>query len=356
LQRIRRDPFIEHPLPSRPRRMAIGAAPTILCLVVLAGCAAKKSGEPVATNVKVEHVAYREFADSIRITNGTIEAIVVPSIGGRLMRLAMVGGNNVLWENPTVPISQAGQSGSWGGEKSWPWPQDQWLQRTGRAWPPPPASDQYPYDCQIRSNGARLISKTLQGYDARIVREFTVASRGAEMTEEISLEPAGPAAGQTPAAVWSIAEVPVTKQIFARQSDQTLRPLGFAPWPGPPEVIDGILILDRPADSKSKIGLNADLLAVVLGRQLLSIEIRGVQPPAAGYVPGEKAQLYAEPDSSPEVLGLGGFTELEFTSPTGTVGAAPVRMTTVWRLEPLTQAEADDPAAIARKLSAREHR
>ncbi|MGD0390511.1 MAG: hypothetical protein ABSC42_16320 [Tepidisphaeraceae bacterium] len=309
----------------------------------------------MATNVRVEHVAYREFADSLRITNGTIEAIVVPSIGGRLMRFAMVGGNNVLWKNPTVPTSQAGQSGHWGGEISWPWPQDQWLQRTGRAWPPPPASDQYPYDCQIQSNGVRLISQTLHGYDARIVRQFTLASRGAEMTEEISLEPAGPAAGQLPAAVWSIAEVPVTKNIFARQPGQTLRRLGFAPWPGPPKVIGGILILDRPAETKSKVGLDADLLAVVLGRQLLSIEIRSVWP-AVGYVPGEKAQLYSEPDSSPEVLGLGGFTELEFTSPTGTVGAAPVRMTTVWKLEPLTQAEADDPVAIARKLSAREHR
>jgi len=336
--------------------MTTGAAQTVLCLIVLASSAATNSGEPVAPKVKSEHVAYRQFADSIRITNGTVEAIVVPSIGGRLMRFAMVGGNNVLWENPSVPISQAGRSGNWGGEKSWPWPQDQWLQRTGRAWPPPPESDQYPYDCQIQSNGVRLISQTLPGYDARIVRQFTLAPSGAEITEEISFEPAGRAASQPPAAVWSIAAVPVTKKIFARQSGQTLRPLGFAPWPGPPNVIAGILILDRPADYKSKIGLDADLLAVVLGRQLLSIEIRGVSPPATGYVPGEKAQLYAEPDASPEVLGPPGFTELEFTSPTGPLGPAPVRMTTVWKLEPLTPAEADDPAAIARKLSSRERR
>jgi hypothetical protein len=351
LKRIRRYPFDEH-----PPRLAIGAAQSILCLVALAGWAATNSGEPVASHLKVEHVAYRQFADSIRITNGTIEAIVVPSIGGRLMRFAMVGGDNVLWENPTVPISQAGQSGNWGGEKSWPWPQDQWLQRTGQAWPPPPASDQYPYDCQIQSNGVRMISQTLPGYDARIVRQFTFSSSSAEMTEEISFDPAGPAAGQLPAAVWSIAEVPPTKQIFARQPGQTLRPLGFSPWPGPPQVIDGISILDRPADSKSKIGLDADLLAVVLGQQLLSIEIRSVSPPAAGYLPGEKAQLYAEPDSSPEVLGVGGFTELEFTSPTAALGPAPVRLTTVWKLEPLTPAEADDPTAVARKLSARGRR
>jgi hypothetical protein len=327
----------------------------ILSLAVFAGWAAANSGEPVASNVKVERVAYRQFADSIRITNGTIEAIVVPSIGGRLMRFATVGGDNVLWENPTVPISQAGHSGNWGGEKSWPWPQDQWLQRTGQAWPPPPESDQYPYDCQIQSNGVRLISQTLPGYDARIVRQFTLASAGPEMTEEISFEPAGPAARQLPAAVWSIAEVPATKKIFARQTGQTLRPLGFSPWPSPPKIIGGISILDRPADSKSKIGLDADLLAVVLGRQLLSIEIRSISP-ATGYAPGEKAQLYAEPDSSPEVLGVGGFTELEFTSPTGALGPAPVRLTTVWKLEPLTPAETADPAAITRKLSTREHR
>src|SRR5208283_4546855 len=144
LKRIRRYPF-DQLLP----RLAI------LCLAVFARWAATDSGEPVASNLKPEHVAYRPFADGIRITNGAIEAIVVPSIGGRLMRFAMLGGNNVLWENPTVPLSQAGHSGNWGGEKSWPWPQDQWLQRTGQAWPPPPESDQYPYDCQIQSNGVR---------------------------------------------------------------------------------------------------------------------------------------------------------------------------------------------------------
>ncbi|MGD0462398.1 MAG: hypothetical protein ABSB74_07905 [Tepidisphaeraceae bacterium] len=305
----------------------------------------------MATRVKVERVAYRGFADAVRIANGTVEAIVVPSIGGRLMRFATVGGDNVLWENPTVAVSQAGQSGNWGGEKSWPWPQDQWPQRTGQDWPPPPASDQYPYQCQIEADGVRLISQTLSGYDVQIVREFKMAPAGAEMIEEISFQAAGPAAGAAPAGVWSIAEVPVTKNIFVRQTGDTVRPLGFSPWPLPGKAIGGILMLDRPADFKSKIGLDADLLAVALRKQLLSIELREVSPPAAGYVPGEKAQLYAEPDSSPAVAGLGGFTELEFTSPTGTVGNQPVRMTTIWKLEPLAQA--DDDAAIARRLSSR---
>jgi hypothetical protein len=301
--------------------------------------------------VKVQCVAYRGFADAVRITNGTVEAIVVPSIGGRLMRFAMTGGNNVLWENPSLPLSQAGKSGNWGGEKSWPWPQDQWPQRTGRDWPPPPASDQYPYQCQIEADGVRLISQTLGGYDLKIVRAFKLAPAAAELIEEISFAPAGPAAGTAPAGVWSIAEVPVTKNVFARQTGDTVRPLGFSPWPPAANAAGGILIFDRPADFKSKIGLDADLLAVAIGKQLLSIEVRDVSPPAFGYVSGEKAQLYAEPDSSPEVAGLGGFTELEFTSPTGTVGAQPVRMTTIWKLEP--RAQADDAAAIARSLSTR---
>jgi hypothetical protein len=331
--------------------MAIRPALTIFLLVLSTARTEKLSGDPVATKVSVEHVAYRGFADAVRITNGTVEAIIIPSIGGRLMRFATVGGDNVLWENPTVPISQAGQSGNWGGEKSWPWPQHDWSHRTGQGWPPPAASDQSPYECQIEPDGVRLISQVLTGYDVQIVREFRMAPTGAELTEEISFQSAGLAAGVSPAGVWSIAEVPVTKNIFVRQTGNTLRPLGFSSWPVPGKTIGGILILDRPADAKSKLGLDADLLAVVVKKQLLSIKLRDVSPPAAGYVAGEKAQLYAEPDSSPEVAGLGGFTELEFTSPTGIVGTQLVKMTLNWKLESVEQPGNAD--SIARKLSAR---
>jgi hypothetical protein len=303
----------------------------------------------VESNVVVEAVAYRGFKDAVRISNGVVEAIVVPSIGGRLMRFAALGGANVLWENPTVPIAQAGQTGNWGGEKSWPWPQDDWGTRTGQDWPPPPGSDQLSYQCQMLSDGVRLTSQTISGYDMRIIREFKMAAGDPELIEEISFTSAGPAAGKVPAGVWSIAEVPVTKNIFARQIGDTLRPLGFEPWPDSKKAVNGVLILDRPADFKSKIGLDADLLAVVLKNQLLSIELRSVSPAADRYVSGEKAQIYTEPDSSPEVAGLGGFTELEFTSPLGTVSSEPVRMTLAWRLEPITQG--DDLGGIARKLS-----
>ncbi len=305
----------------------------------------------MASQVKVEHIAYRGFTDAVRISNGTVEAVVVPSIGGRLMRFATVGGDNVLWENPTVPISQAGQSGNWGGEKSWPWPQDDWADRAGQGWPPPPASDQNSYQCKIEPDGVRLTSQTLAGYDLQIVREFKMSPGSAELIETISFAAAGPGAAQAPAGVWSIAEVPVTKNIFVRQTANTFRSLGFSPWPGPGKPIGGILILDRPADHKSKIGLDADLLAVAIKNQLLSIEVREVSPPVAGYVAGERAQLYTEPDSSPEVAGLGGFTELEFTSPTGTVSAQPVRITLIWKLEPLIRT--DDSIAIARLLATR---
>ncbi|HEY1921811.1 MAG TPA: hypothetical protein VGG44_03515 [Tepidisphaeraceae bacterium] len=304
----------------------------------------------MASQVKVERVAYRNFANAVRISNGSVEAIVVPSIGGRLMRFAVIGGDNVLWENPTVPVSQAGKTGNWGGEKSWPWPQDDWTDRTGQGWPPPPASDQYSYQCEIEPDGVRLTSQNLDGYDVQIVREFKMSPATNELIENISFAAAGAGAGKAPAGVWSIAEVPVTKNIFVRQTAATFRQLGFSPWPAPGKAAGGILVLDRPADNKSKIGLDADLLAVAIRNQLLSIECRDVSPPAAGYVTGERAQLYTEPDSSPDVAGLGGFTELEFTSPVGTVGTQPVRMNMVWKLEPLATS---DPAAIAQRLSSR---
>ena len=43
---------------------------------------------------------HSDFPDAIRLYNGTVNLIIVPSLGGRIMRYGYVGGPNVLWNNP----------------------------------------------------------------------------------------------------------------------------------------------------------------------------------------------------------------------------------------------------------------
>src|SRR5436305_1962851 len=51
--------------------------------------------------VAVERVDYRGWPGCFRLTNGTVEVVVVPQVG-RAMRYGPAGGPNLLWENPAL--------------------------------------------------------------------------------------------------------------------------------------------------------------------------------------------------------------------------------------------------------------
>ncbi len=324
------------------------AANAILLCWMLAGCA---SGGNVSHPAHIEQMSYDGLSQCIRISNGSIEAILAPQVGGRMLRFATVGGNNLLWNNPSDPAIDASKYRNWGGEKSWPWPQDDWPQRYGRGWPPASEAEIDPYDCEVVNDGIKMTSHRLAGYDLRIVRQFHIDPQSDELIEEMSFEPAGPAAGQLPTAVWSIAEVPITAQIFARGGGE-LRRLGFSGKSWDQSSIGRMMVIQRPS-YEAKVGLDADLLGVVIGRQLLTVQYRTVSPDAGKYITGERAQLYCKPDASNEPGGLPGFTELEFTSPKGNAATEPVNMTLIWKIETLSDKEATDTTGIAKRLEQR---
>src|SRR5262245_60839367 len=91
-------------------------------------------------DVRLERIAYHGWRGAWRMTNGTVELILVPQIG-RIMRYGFVGGPNVLWENPAMhgkvvpPKAGDKEWANYGGDKLWPAPQDRW------GWPPDPYLD-----------------------------------------------------------------------------------------------------------------------------------------------------------------------------------------------------------------------
>jgi hypothetical protein len=76
-------------------------------------------------SVTIEKINFQGWADSYRISNGEVEAIVISDVGPRIMRYGFVGGQNFFKEF----TSQLGQSGEarWqprGGHRLWFAPED----------------------------------------------------------------------------------------------------------------------------------------------------------------------------------------------------------------------------------------
>src|SRR5687767_7541832 len=89
----------------RPRPPRNGASPArIRFLVVLVLCATgcQSTREVGQDDPPLPDFDTSAFPDAIRLTNGTVSLVVIPSIGGRIMRYGFVGRPNVLWNNPKI--------------------------------------------------------------------------------------------------------------------------------------------------------------------------------------------------------------------------------------------------------------
>ncbi|HWD39829.1 MAG TPA: DUF4380 domain-containing protein [Fimbriimonas sp.] len=111
------------------------------------------SAAAAPASVSVDKTEYHGWKDCWRISNGSVELVVVPQIG-RIMRFGYVSGPNMLWENPDQQGKAAPDSGTdwinYGGDKLWPAPQKDWN------WPPDSVLDRG--ELSVRATGAGLIA------------------------------------------------------------------------------------------------------------------------------------------------------------------------------------------------------
>ena len=145
-----------------------------------------------AAAVKVEKVAWQNWPNCYRITNGTVELIVTADVGPRIMRYAFVGGQNLFKEFP----EQLGKSGEQkfqlrGGHRVWKAPEDPIA-----TWAP----DNVPVQIQITQQGL-------------VAREPVEPLTGLQKEMEIALAPEG-------------TDVTVTHRIY----NHGLFPLEFSVW------------------------------------------------------------------------------------------------------------------------------
>ena len=253
------------------------------------------------------------------ISNGIVELAVDPAIG-RVMHFGRVGGPNLLWTNPRAQECASPFHGwiNYGGDKVWLWPESDWKLWHGVHAPPgdPPTE---PHRIEVLSKRSlRVISPEIEACGMRIAREITLDAESAGATLVNRLEKVSHTKLQKPVGIWTVTQLPATREIFARfvsdARDPKFASFEHGTWPAI-RADSSIAVLERPREAWAKIGLEADVLATTVGSELFSI-FSGANFPSASYAPHCRAQVFSDPDRSQfRVDGVGPYIEFEFTSP-----------------------------------------
>lgn len=313
----------------RPR---ICFAAQLLSALLLVGCS--------TGSARVEKTSYRDWPDAYRLHNEEAELIVVPSIG-RVMSYAPRGGENVLWNDPTLGHAHSSTRPSewfnFGGDKTWHWPQDDWPDMIGHDWPPPPDLNRPQSASVVDGPTLRLIGPTIQAVGARIERDITLAPAGTRVTIVTRLRRVGES--KRPIAAWNVTQIHTPPFVIVRTfghantpNDLAYRQMFNNHWR--PIWSEGrLLAFAPPPDRDDKIGIDGDLLAAVHNDVLF------VQWDANsdGAKTGDRAQIYTQkPEPEKLARGVMPYAEMELTSVRKKLAVdEAVELTVCWELIPV---------------------
>lgn len=130
---------------------------------VIAAMALLQSASPSAD---VE-VTFWRGKDAYRLSGAQVEAVVVPSLGGRIMEFRLKGGENTLYA-PSKPETLGGWMNH-GGDKVWFAPQSLW------SWPPDPWLEQKEHDVTSVEDGSITITSPIsEAWGLQITRTIKV--------------------------------------------------------------------------------------------------------------------------------------------------------------------------------------
>jgi hypothetical protein len=343
--------------------------PTLLSLtaIVVLGALAAYGGEappaalPAApSGARIERTSWAGWSDAYRLTNGTIEMVVVPA-SGRILHYGYTGAANLLWQNASAG-GRAPVPGAWtnyGGSKTWIWPQEDWPARTGSGWPPPTdLPTTIIYTVEVRDKGTlRLISPALPGYDAVIVRDIHIEDSGTRVFITSRLQKTG-ADATFAMAPWTVTQMPADGSLFARLMAGSRLPEGYRAFPGgsfKSVSLEGrdILAVERQRTTSAKIGADADLLAWQRDEILFVERSVNGKTPLSAFAVGDAGQLYSHPDGDPTLPAGVSYIEMELTAPLRTLRSGEsTSLETIWELVHLAPDERTRSAvaALLRKM------
>ena len=289
----------------------------LLTAVHLLGCSRAVLGseppdvvEPVGFLIRTN---YHGWADSILVSNGRVEAVIVPAIG-RVMQFRFAGEEDgPFWENRAMegkaPDSESKEWSNFGGDKTWPAPQSDWPKMMPRAWPPPAAFDSMPVEAKVDGFVVALVSSVDAHYGIRARREIKLDLDRPVMTITTTYVKIG---GQPlKVAVWTITQLKDPLAAFAGLPDfERFREGYYSQSEEPPadlKIENGLLSLSRDPKTSHKIGTDAGSLFWVGKDAVLRIDSprRALEDyPDEGC----SAEIYTNPDPA-------AYVELEMLGP-----------------------------------------
>lgn len=201
---------------------------------------------PVA--VKVETTTFGSWTEAVKVSNGTVEIVVVPQIG-RVMFYGYTGKKNFLWVNPNLGPSDQAKPGydNFGGDKTWWAPQSAWN------WPPDAAFDGEPYTVELLKDGVRMVSKVGRLKPLRVTREIRLSDVGTLVKFKNVLENTGE---KFQCAVWQVTQVndPSEVRMPIEAGRMYSQQMGTKLDPKYHEFLGGVLKIARHPKTSYKFG------------------------------------------------------------------------------------------------------
>lgn len=265
--------------------------------------------------ITVKHSPYRGWQDALVIGNGTVEAVVVPSIN-RVMQFRFIGEEGVFWENDALAgeAVDADASSGWknfGGDKTWIAPQSDWQAVTNRK-TPTITFNAMPAAFSIKNNRIELVSQIDKDYGIRARRIIRLDARKSVMTIETVYEKLNGAPRRV--SLWVITQLKDPLGIFVPVPPASIFESGYTKLRGLPPSLKsngGVLSLTRDEAASHKIGADSDRMIWIGERYVLRIAS-----------PRDKADAYPDGGSSVEVYTSQNplaYVELETLSPLKTM-------------------------------------
>lgn len=275
--------------------------------------------------VTVQQITYHGYTDALKLSNGLVEAIVVPQLG-RVMRFQFAGQpqtsplyEDAYWVGKTGVDADMNAWANFGGDKAWPAPQSTWPERIGHTWPPDRAFDGSPYYAQTLPDGIRLTSPVSVPFAARIVRSITLHPGQPRLYFVQSLVKDPQAPTPFPIGFWTITQVRADSEV---QITAALAPGQIAPFQSLSDVgttetapyykIDGGLlkITHDPAKShKISASPTPGVISLHYGPGLVFSEHYTPPPVGSSYA------AYEQPTEVYSGAGTPGYFELEVLGP-----------------------------------------
>jgi hypothetical protein len=296
----------------------------------------------------LERTKYLGFA-AYRLSNGHSEAVVVPALG-RIMRYGLVGGQNLLWNAVPAP-AKAGEWRNWGGDKSWPAPQNRWPLSIGHDWPPHPSWDGNAYQAEVLPGGRlRIRSGVWPRFGCRVIRDFSFSPHGDFEVTQTYEKVSGP---PVELAIWSITQLATPEAIFIPANAESTYKNGFH-WltksakPTDVTLVRPDLLRIRPSGADTnKIGVDATSASIVTVTRGLAFQQKAAKP-QGNYPDGAQGSGFPTEVFDIGGTGKGHYMETELLSPLRLfyVGSSWTH-TVRWSLHPLMNKSVDSAALMA---------